>query len=424
LTPTFGPIGSPTPLSPNFNPGVGATIVNPIIDCNADPVNNTTGAVGIIVDEPNTTIINPSIRECIDGIRVQKKNGVMPTNVRIIADDRYVGYAQTNFTLDREGIYWIAGNGEVGDVSASDTQVGGAMKFIDNYRYFHGVLTTGFRMHHTTSRCSTSPCVRWSNSRVPGAHWGLKFLADRPLGAPYEASHVRFDHNSIEGVGDESISFDSRGNVTDRRSNAYAGTVSAVSAPDHQVSLIGYSTSENLVGQWVTFNEGGAKGRSVEIIAGSNNLTVADPNDYLADVSVGDRATVGVRFFEETIDHNSIDLSGGKTAIDFHGSVTYSTVAANAVQGLPSFCYSTAFHTRYSCAPQCMMIRSLAGPYGVPAFSFFNTVTGNSCDGSGDITASVVSWGTYEVDSPTYLSGDVFAGLPLGQEWPYKCPAP
>jgi hypothetical protein len=232
---------------------------------------------------------------------------------------------------------------------------------------------------------------------------------------------VRFDHNSIADVGDESISFDSRGNITDRRSNAYAGTVSAVSTANDTLSLTGYTTSESLVGQWVTFNDGDAKGRTVQIAAGSNSLTVADPSNYLAGVSPGDRVTVGVRFFDERIDHNSIDLTGGKTAIDFHGSTTFSTIEDNLVHGLPDYCYPSAFHVRYPCAPQCMMVRSLAGPYGVPAFSLFNTVTRNSCYGSGDITASVVSWGTYEVDSPTAVWSDAFAGVPAGEEWDYKC---
>jgi hypothetical protein len=410
------------PLPPGQNPGPGATLVNPIIDCNANPVGATGNVVGIIIDDSNTTVINPSIRECDQGIRVTKKNGVMPTNVRIIASAASPGYAATNFTLNRAAIEWRAGNGEIGDVSAPADQVGGEMQFTNDFRYLAGNLTTGLRIHHTSSTC-TIPCPTFSGADSPGAHWGLKFIADRTLGAPYEASHIRFDHNFVQGFDDEGISFDPRGGDGAVALSLGAGSVTAKSATQDTLTISNIPSGG--VGMFVRVNEGAAKGASLKITARRSNVfTVNDPTNVIGSVAVGDRVTVGGRFFDNRIDHNTIDAfhhtaakSGFNTA-----HLLYSRIADNLIYDTPSFNYQPSFHLRTN--HQCIMVRSLAGPAGIPNFSFFNSVVGNTCRDSGDISAVIVSWGTYEVDSPTWISGNTFTGSPLGQVHRYKASQP
>lgn len=419
-----GPIGTPTALSPGFNPGAGATVINPIIDCNYDAVNNTTGPTGIIVDQSNTTIINPSIRECVTGIVVRKLSGVAPTNVRIIADAAYVGYAQTNLTLNRISIAWDAGNGEIGDISVPDAQVGGEFSFVQNYRYFQGVTSTSLRVHHTTAGCGGT-CISWSNSRKPGAHWGFKFLADRTLGAPYQATNVRFDHNVVGGYHDEGIGFDSRANDP-QRANLAGATVSSVDPLANTISVTGYFPAvpaESLDSQWVTFNDGAAQAATLQIISGLHTLTLADPANVLAQVSPGDRISVGMRFTRNLIDHNRVEQTGAKSGIDFHGMQTFSRIEGNVIHGVADLVYAPRFHTRSAVAPQCIMVKSMAGP-AAPAFSFLNSVVRNTCDSGGDISLTVISWGTYEVNSSNWASGNVFTGTPSGQLHRYEAPQP
>jgi hypothetical protein len=405
---------SAAPFPVSHNPPAGATVVNPEIDCNADPLNTTIGAAGIIIDDPNITIINPEIRECVHGIRVQKKAGVMPTGVRIIASSAYPGYAETNFTLNRSAIMWLAGNGEVGDVSAQADQVGGELEFVDNYRDFNGALTTSFRMHHTSATC-VLPCPTFSGADSPGAHWGLKFIANRTLGAPFGATGVRFDHNFVQGFDDEGISFDPRSNTPSMRLAYAAGTITAKSAKRDRLTIPGIPTGESTVGMYVTVNEGAVRGRTLEIRSRSADaFRVADPSNHIPDIVIGTRVSIGGRYFDNLIDHNTIDLfhaTAAKSGFNTAGQ-TFSRIVGNVFYDTPSFDYTSAFHLRTD--HQCIMIRSAAGP-GVPTFSFYNAVVGNTCTDAGDISAVVVSWGTYEVDSPTRIRDNTFTGSPLGE---------
>lgn len=407
--------GRASALTPGYNPAAGATVVNPIIDCNADPVNGIGNVAGIIIDDPNITVVNPQIRECDHGIRVEKKAGVMPTNVRIIADSEQPGYAATDFTLNRSAIAWEAGNGEVGDVSVPSTTVGGELTFVDNYRNLNATLTTSFRMHHTSSTC-VLPCPTYSNADSPGAHWGIKFIADRTLGAPFEASHVRVDHNFVQGFDDEGISFDPRGNTPEMRLGYAAGQVTAKSARKDRLAISNVPKIENTMGMYVTVNEGVRQGRTLRIIARSRStFTVADPSNYLRDVAVGTRVSVGGRYYDNLIDHNAIDAfhaTAAKSGFNSAG-LTFSRVKANLIYDTPDWNFPSTFHLRTT--HQCIVVRSAAGPGGIPEFSFFNSVVGNTCQSAGDISAVVVSWGTYEVDTPTRIARNTFIGSPLGQ---------
>jgi hypothetical protein len=416
------PAGAET-LPDGYTPHPGEVVVNPQIDCNSDPVHNTTGLAGITVDGSDVTIINPSIRECSIGILVRKNSsGVMPTNVRIIADANYPGYQQTNLTLNRAGIKWQTGNGEVGDVSALNDSVGGEFKFVDNYRAFSGTFTTGFRLHHTSSTCNL-PCPTYSGADSPGMHFDLKFLYDRTSGYPHEASNVRFDHNFVQGFDDEGISFDTHGADPDKRMGYAASSVGDKTAKTLQLANV--PTTSSTIGMWVVFNEGQARGRSVQITArNGSSFTVADPDNWLSKVDVGDRVSVGGRFYNERIDHNRLDLfyaTAAKSGINNAG-MNYSVIEDNVLFDTPDFPFKDAFHLRTD--HQCVLQRSTAGPGGVPAFAFFNSIRDNTCKDAGDISSVVVSWGAYEVRSPTCIGGNSFVGSPRGSVWRYKAPQP
>jgi Bacterial Ig domain len=425
-TPSPSPTSSPSPmptLAPGLHPAAGSTVVDPIIDCNADPVSAIGNAIGIVVDASNVTIVNPSIRECDRGIEVRKNaSGVMPTNVRIVADADYPGYQQTNFTLDRAAISWRAGNGEIGDVSAPTDQVGGQMSFVDDFRSLSSTLTTGFRMHHTSSTCIL-PCPTYSGADSPGAHWGIKFIADRTYGAPFEASNVRIDHNFVQGFDDEGISFDARSNTPSMRLSYAAGSVAAVSPADQTLSLSGIPTTENTVGMWVRFNTGVAAGDSVQIRSRSGDaFVVGDPTNVLSTVRVGDLVTVGGRFWNELVDHNTIDAFHATAAKSgFNTSLLLdSTISDNLVYDTPDFAYPSSYHLEST--HQCIMVRSQAGPGGIPDFSFGDHILRNTCQDAGDISVVVCSMGTYEVQTPAEIADNVFVGSPLGVVWRYKSP--
>jgi hypothetical protein len=165
------------------------------------------------------------------------------------------------------------------------------------------------------------------------------------------------------------------------------------------------------------------QGRTLEIRSRSADVfTVADPSDHIASLVVGTRVSIGGRYFDNLVDQNTVDLfhaTAAKSGFNTAGQ-TFSRIERNLFYDTPNFPYPAAFHLRTD--HQCIMIRSAAGPYGVPAFSFHNSIVGNTCQDAGDISATVVSWGTYEVNSPTWISGNTFTGSPLGQLHRYKGP--
>jgi hypothetical protein len=377
-----------------------------------------------VVDASNVTVINPSIRECDKAIEVRKDpNGVMPVNVRIIADAHYPGYLQTNFTRNRAAIWWRAGNGEVGDVSAPVDQVGGNMNFVDDFRDLSGTLTTSFRMHHTSSTCNL-PCPTYSGADSPGSHWGIKFIADRTYGAPFEAANVRIDHNFVQGFDDEGISFDARSNTPSMRLSYAAGSIATVQPAAATISLSDIPTTESTVGMWIRFNTGSAAGEVVEIRSRSGDtFAVSDPSNNLGVVQPGDLVTVGGRFWNEVIDHNTIDAFHATAAKSgFNSSLLLdSSITDNLVYDTPDFTYPTSYHL--TSTHQCIMVRSQAGPGGIPDFSFGDHVVRNTCQDAGDISVVVCSMGTYEVQAPAEISDNLFLGSLLGDVWRYKAPA-
>lgn len=404
--------------------GGASSSIHPVIDCGINPeTQQAETPIGIVVDQSDHTIINPEVRNCQTGIQVQANTaGVVPDNVRIIADATQPGYTTTTLTHNRTGIrVRRATNLEIGDISAPTDQIGGALRFSNNYKHFEGTGTTIARIHHTTSELGVGS-IYVPQTTKRGALWGYKWIANRSFGAPYEVAFARFDHNIVAGYFEEGLSFDSRGGNDPLNTALGAGTITGKGATT--LTIPGIPTTESTINQYVIVNEGPSQAASLRITArAGDTFTVADPNGWFGGVQVGQRVTVGMRYYRNEVDHNQVDTQDVKTGIDFHGASLYGRIEANTMTGTPSFAYGTPFHIRLTGQPQCLMVRSMAGPT-LPKFSLLNSVVGNHCQDAGDITASVISWGTYEVDSPTWMATNTFAGTPTGQEWRYKAPQP
>src|SRR5688572_2992391 len=104
--------------------------VHPVIDCGINP-ETTAGEspIGIVIDFSDHTIINPEITNCQTGIQIQPNaQGVVPNNVKIVADEEYEGYGVVNFLHNRAAIRVKRGtNIEIGDRSVPTSDVGGKL---------------------------------------------------------------------------------------------------------------------------------------------------------------------------------------------------------------------------------------------------------------------------------------------------------
>jgi hypothetical protein len=418
----------------NCTPPADSTVTNPVIDCN-EPVLTEAAELdaGIIIQNSNITIINPEIRECQSGVLVRKNptTGAVPNNIRIIADSTKPGYLDTNITFSRAGVkIKRVTNLEVGDVSAPASQIGGEFEIIDNYHPFHGEGGLGARIHHVKTYCAPNCSGPWISQNIYGAHWGIKWLADRnlPGGAPFEASQIEIDHNIVSDFTDEGIDFDSRGNDPNQTAFGAGSVTVKTNATKRKLTIPGIPTSESTVGMFVIFNDGAAQGHSLKIQSRSSNVFTMASTEQWSQIAVGNRVTVGMRFFHNYIHHNTITAlaSGSKNGTSFHGSTLFSRIEANTVNGLFTYNYPSPFHVRLVSGDpvsQCIHVKSMAGPGGLPKFSFQNSVVGNICNASGDVSSTVISWGTYEVDSPTWMNGNVVqAGFQT--EWRYKSSEP
>jgi hypothetical protein len=434
----------PCPVGGSCIPPADSVVTNPVIDCNHDPLPGGGGPSGIIVQNSNVTIINPEIRECGSGVLVRKNpsTGAVPDNIRIIAQSGIAGYLETNITLTRTGVNVDrVTNLEVGDVSAPADQVGGEFEIVDAYRPFAGHGGIGSRLHHIKAYCEPA-CSTFSGSSMPGAFWGIKWLADRSLGVPFEASEMEIDHNSVSDYSDEGISFDAHAD-DDPTSAVYgAGTITAKSLySKRQLTIPGIPTAESTVGMFITANDHqpgevpGIRGRTWKIASRSGDkFTLASGQATSAQwgsITAGvDRVSIGMRFFHNYIHHNTVTGKQPpigqypKTGINFGGSVSFSRIEANTVNGDFTYDFPSNFHYRQDAGTsvdQCIVVRSLAR--SLPVFTFYNSVVNNICNSQGDISSGIVSWAGYEVDSPTWIDGNVVqAGF--NGEWRYKSTEP
>jgi hypothetical protein len=442
----------PCPAGGSCIPPADSVVTNPIINCNHDPIPGGGGPSGIIVQNSNITIINPSIRECGSGVLVRKNpsTGAVPDNIRIIAQSGIAGYTATNIFLTRTGINVDrVTNLEVGDVSVPDSQVGGEFEIVDSYRPFAGSGGLNARLHHIKAYCQPN-CSTFTGGSTngPGAFWGFKWLADRSLGVPFEASEVEIDHNVVSDYEEEGISFDAHANDVPAAAVYGAGTITAKSVYSKRILTIpGIPTTESTVGMFITINDHqnlevpmiqgqtwkiaargtGSKVNEFTLVANeatSSEWGSIDPNV--------DRVSIGMRFFHNWVHNNRVtpiplDDPGVETkvGIAFGGSVSFSRIAGNVINGDFIYNYPPEFHYRVisgtDSADQCIFVRSPAR--NLPVFSFQNSVVNNLCNAQGDVSSTVISQGGYEVDSPTWISGNTVQAT-FSNEWRYKSSEP
>jgi hypothetical protein len=109
-----------------------------------------------------------------------------------------------------------------------------------------------------------------------------------------------------------------------------------------------WTNLQDAQGAWLSFNQGGAVGRYLKIIAvdaASLELTLSDPNDYLS-LAAGDPVSVSAPYRNVTISENVVNAEGSRTGIGFSGPVYRSRLTNNTLTGTQSYQYGSDNHLR------------------------------------------------------------------------------
>jgi hypothetical protein len=150
--------------------------------------------------------------------------------------------------------------------------------------------------------------------------------------------------NDVSGFEEEGISLDANGGGRDEVTLVQgSSSLSAVDAAKDTVTLSQpaggqWKDLENAQGAWLSFNQGGAVGRYLKIIAveeATSKLTLSDPNDYLSLAAAGDPVSVSAPYRNVTISENVVNEDGALVGMDFHGPVYRSRMVNNTVTGTP-----------------------------------------------------------------------------------------
>jgi hypothetical protein len=115
--------------------------------------------------------------------------------------------------------------------------------------------------------------------------------------------------------------------------DAATDTVTLAQPPGGQ-----WTNLQNAQGAWLSFNQGGAVGRYLQIVAvnaASLKLTLSDPNDYLSLAAAGDPVSVTAPYRNVTVSENVVNEEGARVGMDFHGPVYRSRMVNNIVTGKP-----------------------------------------------------------------------------------------
>lgn len=119
--------------------------------------------------------------------------------------------------------------------------------------------------------------------------------------------------------------------------------LSAVDAATDTVTLAQprggqWTNLQNAQGAWLSFNQGGAVGHYLKIVAvnaANLKLTLSDPNHYLSLAAAGDPVSVTAPYRNVTISENVVNEDGALVGIDIHGPVYRSRMVDNTVTGTP-----------------------------------------------------------------------------------------
>jgi hypothetical protein len=227
--------------------------------------------------------------------------------------------------------------------------------------------------------------------------------------------------NDVAGFFEEGISLDANaggpsGGIDAASTIQGTSPLSAVDATTDIVTLAQppagqWTGLENAKGAWLSFNQGGAVGRYLQIVsvnAASLKLTLSDPNDYLSLAAAGDPVSVSAPFRNIRISDNFINAEGSRTGIDFHGPVYRSRMVNNTITGTPSYSYPLSANLRD--APQSARVTTLANaqagamtPRPHVGVASYNSVVGNNV--MWDLSFHTSQSTTYR-DIPVYHSGN------------------
>jgi hypothetical protein len=423
--PPGDPYAKPDTTSQTFGegwtPAANSVHVNPRITCSADPTPaNVANAVrGVNIVSGNVVLINPQIRGCSVGILVRAGG------FELLADKSKVGYASAASPAIHSNY-----RGVVFDRGAFGYEVKGLNEgelfMRNNYipinlQAGHDCLIADTDIDHPTP-------LDWpSTGRLSGsrrAKVGIKAragynilpVADRSL------HDCVIRSNDVAGFEEEGISLDANGGGRDAVTLVQGtSSLSAVDAATNTVTLAQpqggqWTNLHNAQGAWLSFNQGGAVGRYLKIVAvdaASLKLTLSDPNDYLSLAAAGDPVSVSAPYRNVTISENVVNAEGSRVGIDFHGPVYRSRLRNNTVTGTQSYRYGSDNHLRVTpdgVAPQSIRVTTLADmPVGTMTprphvgIASYNSVVNNHV--SWDISFHTRDSTTYR-DIPTYASAN------------------
>jgi hypothetical protein len=424
------PYANPDSTSQTFGqgwtPATNSVHLNPRVTCSTDltPANTGTGQGGVNVVNQNVVLINPQIKGCSVGILV-KAGGF-----KLLADQNKVGYGSAASPALRNNFRAIRfDQGSFGyEISGLN---GGELFMRDNYRSIQ--LTAGYDCLIADTDIDHPAPLDWdATARASGPRRALNGIKVLPDYANLPVADRSFHDcvirsNDVAGYDEEGISLDGNaggpsGGIDTASTIQGTSPLAAVDATTNTVTLAQppggqWTGLENAKGAWLSFNQGGAVGRYLQIDtvdAVSRRLTLLDPNDYLSRAAAGDQVSVTSPFRNITISDNAINAEGSRTGIDFHGPVYRSRMANNTITGKPSYSYPLSANLRRTpdglSAPQSARVTTLADgeagamtPRPHVGVASYNSVVGNNV--SWDLSFNVAMSTSYH-GIPMYHSGN------------------
>ena len=326
-----------------WTPAADSVHLNPRITCSADPTpaNVSTGERGVAIANRNVVLINPKIKGCSVGILVTAGG------FKLLADKSKVGYASAASPALHNNY-----KGVVFDRGAFGYEVkglnGGEMFMRDNYIPVN--LQAGYDCLIADTDIDHPAPLDWDpTGRLSGprrAKVGIKARADYTLlpAADRSFHDCQIRSNDVGGFEEEGISLDANGGGRDAVTLVQGSSpLAAVDAATDTVTLAQppggqWTNLQNAQGAWLSFNQGGAVGRYLKIVAvnaASLRLTLSDPNDYLSLANAGDPVSVTAPYRKVTISENVVNEEGALVGMDLHGPVYRSRIANNTVTGTP-----------------------------------------------------------------------------------------
>src|SRR5215217_498139 len=345
--PSDDPYANPTSTSQTFTegwtPAASSVHLNPRITCSADPTppNVASAERGVNVVNQNVVLINPQIKGCSVGILVRAGG------FKLLADKSKIGYASADSPALLSNY-----KGVVFDQGAFGYEVKGLNEgelFMRN-NYIPINLQAGYDCLIADTHIDHPAPLDWDpTGRLSGirrAKVGIKARADYTL---LPASDRSFHDcvirsNDVAGFEEEGISLDANGGGRDEVTLVQgSSSLSAVDAATDTVTLAQpqggqWTNLQNAQGAWLSFNQGGAVGRYLKIVAvnaASLKLTLSDPNDYLSLAAAGDPVSVTAPYRNVTISENVVNEEGALVGMDFHGPIYQSRMVNNTVTGTP-----------------------------------------------------------------------------------------